>query len=100
MTLEEKSHYFIKLMDSPDEFTGPVNLGNDEEISILELAEKIIKLTGSASPIVFAPAIADDPSRRRPDISLAKKTLNWFPATGLEEGLKKTTSYFKKLLQK
>lgn len=89
---------FIKLMESPDNFTGPVNMGNSSEIPIIELARKIIKLTKSKSDIVFKPLPHDDPKRRQPDISLAKKILNWQPTTSLEEGLKKTIAYFKEVL--
>lgn len=80
-------------------FTGPVNLGNPEEHTILEVAEKIIKLAKSASRIVHKPLPADDPLRRRPDISLAKKKLSWTPQVKLEEGLEKTIVYFKDKLQ-
>ncbi len=88
----------IKLMNSPDIFTGPVNLGNPNEFSMLELAEKIIKLTRSKSKIVLKPLPQDDPKQRQPDISLAKKVLHWEPKNHLEEGLKKTIQYFKALL--
>lgn len=88
----------IKLMNSEDDFTGPVNLGNPVEISILELAKKIIELTGSKSKIVFKPLPEDDPRKRRPDITLAKQKLNWQPFTSLEEGLLKTIEYFRKIL--
>ena len=88
----------IKLMNSPDIFTGPVNLGNPNEFSMLELAEKIIKLTRSKSKIVLKPLPQDDPKQRQPDISLAKKVLHWEPKNHLEEGLKKTIQYFKSLL--
>ena len=88
----------IKLMNSPDDFTGPVNLGNPREITILELAEKIIELTNSSSKIIFKPLPPDDPVRRRPDISLAEKKLNWSPRTSLEDGLKRTIEYFDNLL--
>lgn len=87
----------IKLMDSPDDFTGPLNLGNPNEFSILELAERVIRLTGSKSKIVFNPLPQDDPKQRQPDISLAKKRLDWQPGIGLEEGLKKTIAYFRKI---
>jgi UDP-glucuronate decarboxylase len=90
----------IKLMNSNDELTGPINLGNPEECSILELAETIIKLTGSDSKIVFKPLPPDDPRQRCPDITLAKKTLNWFPTTNISDGLEKTIRYFRKLLEK
>lgn len=87
-----------KLMETGDDFTGPVNLGNPAEISILELARKIIELTGSKSKIVFKPLPCDDPVQRRPDISLAKKTLKWEPKTSLDEGLMKTIQYFREIL--
>ncbi len=91
---------FIKLMNSPDDFTGPVNLGNPNEFSILELAQMIIELTGSNSKVVFQPLPPDDPTQRQPDISLAKEKLNWQPTIPLEDGLKKTIAYFKELLKK
>lgn len=89
----------VKLMDSPDGFTGPVNLGNPVEFSILELAEKIIEMTGSGSGIVFKPLPPDDPIQRQPDISLARQTLNWYPSVPLQEGLKKTIEYFDGVLR-
>jgi len=89
----------IRLMDSPESVTGPINLGNPEEISILELTQKIIHLTQSASRPVFSPLPKDDPTQRKPDISLAMHHLNWQPAIPLEKGLKRTIDYFKKLLQ-
>lgn len=82
-----------------EDLTGPVNLGNPEEHSILEVAEKIIKLSKSASKIVHRPLPADDPLRRRPDISLAKKKLSWTPHVKLDEGLERTIAYFKDKLQ-
>lgn len=85
----------MALMGTPDEFTGPVNLGNEEEFTILELAELVIRLTGSRSSIVYAPLPEDDPIQRQPDISLARKVLNWEPKVPLLEGLKKTIEYFK-----
>jgi UDP-glucuronate decarboxylase len=88
----------LALMGSED-FTGPVNLGNPEEHTILEVAEKVIKLTKSTSKIVFKPLPADDPVRRRPNISLAKKKLSWTPCVKLDEGLEKTIAYFKDKLQ-
>jgi len=89
----------IRLMDSPDEMTGPINLGNPEEISILELAQKIIELTGSRSKILFKPPPVDDPRHRQPLIDLAKEKLGWTPKTPLVEGLKKTIQYFEELLR-
>jgi UDP-glucuronate decarboxylase len=88
----------VKLMNTPDDFTGPVNLGNPSEISILELAEKVLKITKSRSKIVHKPLPQDDPVRRCPDITLAKKRLGWQPKTNLDEGLKKTVEYFKRIL--
>jgi UDP-glucuronate decarboxylase len=88
----------IRLMNTSDEFTGPVNLGNPSEISILELAEKVLKITKSKSKIVFKPLPQDDPVQRCPDITLAKKILKWQPKTVLEEGLKKTAEYFRMVL--
>ena len=88
----------IRLMASPEEFTGPVNLGNPVETSVRELAERILKLTGSSSPLEFLPLPPDDPGRRRPDISLARRELSWEPKVGLDEGLERTVSYFRALL--
>jgi len=88
----------IKLMNTPDNFTGPVNLGNPSEFSILELAEKVKKLTKSKSKIVFKPLPKDDPMQRKPDIALAKKKLKWEPKVPLEKGLAKTIQYFTRLL--
>jgi len=89
----------IMLMNSPDEFTGPVNLGNPHEISILELAETIIKLTKSKSKLTFKSLPQDDPKQRKPDITLAKRVLGWEPKVSLEEGLSKTIEYFRKILK-
>ncbi len=88
----------IRLMNTPDEFTGPVNIGNPLEVSVKELAEKIISMTGSGSGIKYLPFAQDDPQRRRPDISLAVKELGWQPVVGLEEGLMKTIDYFRKVM--
>ncbi len=85
----------IKLMNSPDDFTGPANLGNPSEFSILELAEMVIKLTGSNSKTVFKPLPQDDPIQRKPNISLAGKVLGWDPKTPVYEGLEKTIEYFR-----
>ncbi|MDR1068979.1 MAG: SDR family oxidoreductase [Clostridiales Family XIII bacterium] len=84
----------LRLMESPEDFTGPVNMGNPEEFTVIELAKKVIELTGSRSRIVFLPQPEDDPKRRRPDIGLAKRTLGWEPVVRLEEGLRKTIAYF------
>ena len=88
----------IKLMDSKNEITGPINLGNPVEFTILELAENIVKLVGSNSKVIFKPLPGDDPKQRQPDISLAEKLLDWQPQVGLEQGLIKTISYFEKKL--
>jgi UDP-glucuronate decarboxylase len=90
----------IRLMHSHDDFTGPVNLGNSSEVSILELAEKIIELINSKSQIVFAPLPEDDPKQRQPLIELAKTELNWQPKIELEEGLKRTIEYFETFVRK
>jgi UDP-glucuronate decarboxylase len=87
----------MRMMQTNDQFIGPVNLGNPGEFTILELAELILKLTGSRSKLIFQPLPEDDPLQRRPDISLAKKMLDWEPKINLEEGLVKTIDYFKKL---
>jgi len=89
---------FIALMNSGDEMTGPVNLGNPDEFSILELARKVIEMTGSRSSIVFLPLPADDPQQRRPDISLAKSALHWEPTIRLDAGLVRTIEYFRSIL--
>jgi len=89
---------FVRLMATPDSVTGPVNIGNPNEITIKELGEKVIELTGSRSKLSYEPISSDDPVRRRPDISLAKETLGWEPSTHLEAGLKKTIAYFDQLL--
>jgi UDP-glucuronate decarboxylase len=91
---------FVRFMDSPDELTGPVNLGNPVESSMVELAETIIELTGSSSEMVRKPLPKDDPRHRCPDISLAKNYLDWTPIVSLHEGLKQTIAYFDQLLRK
>jgi UDP-glucuronate decarboxylase len=89
----------LKMMATEDDFTGPVNIGNPGEFTILELAEKVIDMTGSKSKIIYQPLPADDPMQRKPDISLAKEKLNWEPKIPLEEGLKKTIAYFENLIR-
>jgi UDP-glucuronate decarboxylase len=88
----------MKLMATEDEITGPFNVGNPGEFTILELAEKVIQLTGSSSKILQQPLPQDDPQQRRPDISQATRVLNWEPKTQLEEGLIKTIEYFKNVV--
>lgn len=85
---------FIRMMKSPAEVTGPINLGNPNEITVKQLAETIVSLTESQSTIAYKPLPEDDPTRRRPDIAAAKQTLDWEPTVGLEAGLKKTIDYF------
>jgi len=88
----------VRMMNGPDDFVGPVNLGNPGEYSILELAEAVIRLTGCRSRLEFHPSPMDDPKRRQPNIDLAKEKLGWEPEVGLIEGLKKTIHYFKELV--
>jgi UDP-glucuronate decarboxylase len=87
----------MAMMNGPDTFVGPVNIGNPGEFTVLELAKQVIELTGSKSKIVHLPRPSDDPSQRRPDISLAKKHLNWEPKVPLRDGLLKTIAYFKSI---
>jgi len=89
----------LRMMDSPAAFVGPVNIGNPGEFTMLELAEMVLRLTGSRSKISFQPLPSDDPKQRRPDISLAKQALDWEPKVSLEEGLIKSIAYFKHLLE-
>ena len=89
---------FIRMMATREDFTGPVNIGNPNEFTILELAEKVIKLTNSRSKIVRMPLPPDDPTQRQPNITLAKKELDWEPKVQLEEGLKKTIDYFASII--
>ena len=86
---------FLRLMDAPDDCIGPVNLGNQDEYTILQLAEMVIKLSGSKSKLVHKPLPPDDPTRRQPDITKAKKLLDWEPKIPLAEGLEKTIKWFK-----
>jgi UDP-glucuronate decarboxylase len=88
---------FIRFMASPVEVIGPINLGNPNEFTILELAQKVIQLTGSSSSIVLRPLPEDDPTQRQPNIELAQEKLNWSPTINLDEGLQKTVEYFKRL---
>ncbi len=89
----------IKCMGTVNDFAGPVNLGQPTEIQILELAHKVIKLTGSKSKIVYKPLPSDDPAQRQPDLTLAKQKLMWRPKVGLEEGLERTCEYFEGILK-
>ncbi|MBF0415396.1 MAG: SDR family oxidoreductase [Magnetococcales bacterium] len=85
----------ITCMQTPPEFTGPVNLGNDHEFTIAELANRVVALTGSSAPVVYKPLPSDDPKQRRPDLTLARSRLGWQPKVALEEGLLATIDYFK-----
>jgi UDP-glucuronate decarboxylase len=87
------------MMNNEHGFAGPVNLGNPGEFTILDLAEKVIRLTGSRSKIVFKPLPVDDPTQRCPDIERAREKLGWQPAIDLEEGLARTIDYFRNLLR-
>ena len=88
----------IRMMDSPDGFTGPVNIGTPQEFTILQLAETVIRMTGSRSRVIFNPLPQDDPIQRRPDITLAHEKLGWEPRIALSEGLEKTIAYFRKAI--
>lgn len=88
----------IRLMDSPVEFTGPVNVGNPGEFTMIELAETVIRLTGTKSKLVFEPLPQDDPKQRCPDIALAQSRLDWEPKVALEDGLKETIDYFRSIV--
>ena len=90
----------LKMMQTDEGFTGPVNIGNPREFTIRELAERIITLSGASSKLVYMPLPVDDPKQRRPDITLAREMLDWEPAIRLDEGLTKMISYFRKKLKK
>jgi UDP-glucuronate decarboxylase len=91
---------FIRLMNSSDDVTGPINLGNPGEFTMIELAQKVIALSGSSSPIIHKPLPPDDPKQRQPDISVARKVLGWQPTIPLDQGLTRTIAYFKEKLGK
>ncbi len=95
--VDDLIHGLIAMMNGPDDFVGPVNLGNPGEFTMRELAERIIDLTESTSRIIFEAASPDDPARRRPDIELAAQILGWQPSIDLDEGLKRTIAYFRSL---
>ena len=88
----------ILLMDTADDFTGPINIGNPREFTILELAEQVVRLIGTNSKIIFKPLPADDPRQRQPDIALAESKLGWRPTTELAQGLERTIRYFQQAL--
>jgi UDP-glucuronate decarboxylase len=97
--VDDEIEGMIRLMESPADFTGPVNVGNPREFTMLELADLVIRLVGGSSKITFKPLPQDDPKQRQPDITLARLKLDWQPKVNLEDGLKKTIAYFRKRLQ-
>ncbi|MFP4036610.1 MAG: GDP-mannose 4,6-dehydratase, partial [Desulfobacteraceae bacterium] len=97
--VDDMTEGLIRMMAAPDHLTGPLNLGNPVEYTIQELAEAIVRLSGSSSRIIQQPLPADDPKRRRPDITLAREALDWEPKVGLEQGLGLTIDYFRELLE-
>jgi UDP-glucuronate decarboxylase len=97
--VDDNTEAMIRLMNSPADFIGPVNIGNPNEFTIKELADRVLDLTNSKSEIIYKELPEDDPMQRKPDISLAKEKLNWEPKIELEEGLKKTIDYFEKTLR-
>jgi UDP-glucuronate decarboxylase len=97
--VEDLIEGMLRFMDSPAEFTGPLNMGNPQESTMLELAELVLRLAGGPSHVTFMPLPEDDPKQRQPDISLAKQTLNWQPTVSIEDGLKETIAFFRRLLK-
>ena len=89
---------FVRMMNSESEVTGPINMGNPGEFTMLELAKQVLKIVGGKSKLAFYPLPTDDPKQRQPDISLAKEKLGWEPKVALKDGLKETVAYFKELL--
>jgi UDP-glucuronate decarboxylase len=89
----------IRMMDTPSDFPGPVNIGNPGEFTMLELAQQVLRLTGSKSKLIHESLPLDDPRQRRPDISLAQARLDWTPKVSLEDGLKETIAYFRRALK-
>jgi UDP-glucuronate decarboxylase len=87
----------IRMMNGPDDFIGPVNLGNPDEFTIRQLADLVLEQTGSKSKLVYRPLPTDDPTRRKPDITLAKQRLGWAPEVPLSEGLKRTIAWFRSI---
>ena len=97
--VDEMADALVRMMATPDDITGPINLGNPQEIPIIEVATLVIRMTRSRSKIIFKPRPENDPLRRQPDITKAKKLLGWEPKIGLEVGLDRTISYFDQLLK-
>jgi len=89
----------LLMMASPVDFTGPVNVGNPTEFTMLQLAETVLRLTASTSKLIFRPLPQDDPRQRKPDISLANKVLGWQPRVSLDDGLKETIAYFRREIE-
>lgn len=96
--VDDQIDALMRLMNTPDDITGPINIGNPMEITMIQLAEEIVRLTGSKSSTVFMPLPSDDPQQRQPDITLARQTIGWQPTTALEDGLKRTIEYFEGVL--
>jgi UDP-glucuronate decarboxylase len=90
---------FLRLMGSDDSVSGPINLGNPGEFTMIELAEKVLRLTGSKSKLVYKPLPQDDPKQRCPDITKARQSLDWQPMIALDEGLARTVAYFRRALE-
>ena len=90
----------VAMMETPDNVTGPINVGNPDEFTMIELAEAVLKLTGSKSKLTRLPLPADDPKQRKPDITRARNTLGWQPKVKLEDGLKETIAYFRSLVHR
>ncbi|MGZ5146711.1 MAG: SDR family NAD-dependent epimerase/dehydratase, partial [Burkholderiales bacterium] len=97
--VDDLTDALVRLMDTADDFVGPVNIGNPRSFTMLELAQKITQLTGSRSELVFRPLPSDDPVQRQPDISLANKKLRWRPSIELDQGLERTIDYFRQRIQ-
>jgi UDP-glucuronate decarboxylase len=97
--VDDLTDAMLRAMATGDDFTGPVNIGNPGEFTMLELAQKILHLTGSRSKLVFEPLPEDDPRQRQPDIRLARERLGWEPRVGLDDGLRETIAYFRSALQ-
>ena len=96
--MDDLIYAMVRMMNSEAGFTGPVNIGNPGEFTMLQLAETILRLSGSKSKIIHQPLPSDDPKQRQPNIELAKAKLGWEPKVNLEDGLKETINYFKKVL--
>ena len=96
--MDDMVEALVRMMATKDDFTGPVNIGNPGEFTMLELAEKILRLTASRSRLAFEPLPSDDPRQRQPDIALAREQLGWEPKVNLEDGLRETIAYFRTIV--